>query len=254
MAMHATPTTRRRALAAGLLVIAGAASAARLAIGSDHQDTREVELDNPKLDMTDVYAFPGSAPGRIVLVMDSRAFLTPGATAADASFDPDLLYQFKIDNSATIDGVEEKVIQVTFSGTGADQEVTVRGPVAPPVQGATANEIADVSAAVSGPINTSLGSSDGIQVFAGARDDPFFIDLEAAFCILPDRRPEQGPLGKSGPGCALQANPAPPFYFRNPGVNYVEGFNVLSIMIELPSSMIEAGAQGKLGIWGTISR
>jgi hypothetical protein len=252
--MHATPTTRRRALAAGLLVIAGAAGAAGLAIGSDHQDTREVELDNPKLDMTDVYAFPGSAPGRIVLVMDSRAFLTPGATAADASFDPDLLYQFKIDNSATIDGVEEKVIQVTFSGTGSAQEVTVRGPVAPPVQGATANEIADVSAALSGPINTSLGSSDGIQVFAGARDDPFFIDLEAAFCILPDRRPEEGPLGKSGPGCALEASPAPPFYFRNPGVNYVEGFNVLSIVIELPSSMIESGAPGKLGIWGTISR
>ena len=29
----------------------------------------------------------------------------------------------------------------------------------------------------------------GGRVFAGPRDDPFFIDLEAAFCILPDRRP-----------------------------------------------------------------
>jgi hypothetical protein len=29
---------------------------------------------------------------------------------------------------------------------------------------------------------------------------------------------------------------------------------VLSIVIELPSSMIENGAPGKLGIWGTISR
>ena len=75
--MHATPTTRRRALAAGLLVIAGVGGAAGLAIGSDHQDTPEVEL-NPRQDMTDVYAFPGSAPGRIVLVMNSRAFLTPG--------------------------------------------------------------------------------------------------------------------------------------------------------------------------------
>jgi hypothetical protein len=254
MAMHVTPTLRRRALAAGLVVIAGAGGAAGIAIGSDHQDTREVELDNPRLDMTDVYTFPGSAPGRIVLVMDSRAFLTPGATAADASFDPDLLYQFKIDNSSTIDGAEEKVIQVTFSGTGADQQVEVRGPVDPPVQGATANEIADVSPPVTGPINTSLGSSDDIQVFAGARDDPFFLDLEAFFCILPDRRPEEGPLGKSGPGCALEPNPAAPFYFRNPGMNYLDGFNVLSIVIELPSSMLEAGAPGKLGIWGTISR
>jgi hypothetical protein len=37
-------------------------------------------------------------------------------------------------------------------------------------------------------------------------------------------------------------------------VNYVNGFNVNSIGIELPSSMIEGGAPGKLGIWGTISQ
>jgi hypothetical protein len=246
--MNARPTTRRRMLAAGLLVLAGAAGAAGLALGSDHQDTAEVEL-NPKMDMTDVYAFPGSSAGRIVLVMNSRAFLTPGAAAADASFDPDLLYQFKIDNDG--DAREDQVIQVTFSGTGADQQVEVRGPVAPPVQGATANELADVSPAVSGAINANLGSSDNLQVFAGPRDDPFFIDLEAAFCILPDRKPEGGALSQP---CALTPNPAAPFYFRDPGVNYVDGFNVLSIVVELPSSLIENGVPGKLGIWGTISR
>jgi len=248
--MNARPTTRRRMLAAGLLVLVGAVGAAGLAIGSDHQDTAEVEL-NPKMDMTDVYAFPGSTAGRIVLVMNSRAFLTPGATAADASFDPDLLYQFKIDNSSTPDGREDKVIQVTFSGTGAGQQVEVRGPVDPPVQGATDNEVADVSPAVTGLINTNLGSSGDIQAFAGPRDDPFFIDLEAAFCILPDRKPEGGPLSED---CALTPNPSAPFYFRDPGVNYVQGFNVLSIVVELPSSLIENGAPGKLGIWGTISR
>jgi hypothetical protein len=248
MAMHATPTTRRRALAAGLLVIAGAGGAAGLAIGSDHQDTPEVEL-NPRQDMTDVYAFPGSGPGRIVLVMNSRAFLTPGATAADASFDPDLLYQFKVDNDG--DAREDRVIQVTFSGSGAEQQVEVLGPVAPPVQGAMMNEVADVSPAVSGATNTPLGSSSDLQVFAGPRDDPFFLDLEAAFCILPDRKPVGGPLAAP---CALTPNPSAPFYFRNPGINYIQGFNVLSIVVELPSSMLENGAPGKLGIWGTISR
>jgi hypothetical protein len=104
---------------------------------------------------------------------------------------------------------------------------------------------------VSGRINSNLGSASGIQVFAGPRDDPFFIDLEAAFCILPDRRPVGGPLSQP---CALAPSPSAPFYFRNPGVDYVDGFNVLSLVIELPSSMIENGAPGKLGIWGTISR
>jgi hypothetical protein len=246
--MHATPTGRRRALAAGLLVITGAGSAVGLAIGSDHQDTPEVEL-NPRMDMTDVYAFPGSAPGRIVLVMNSRAFLTPGATAADASFDPDLLYQFKVDHDG--DAREDRVIQVTFTGSGAEQQVEVRGPVAPPVQGAMMNEVSDVSPALSGATNTPLGSSADLQVFAGPRDDPFFLDLEAAFCILPDRKPVGGPLAEP---CALTPTPSAPFYFRNPGVNYIQGFNVLSIVVELPSSTLENGAAGKLGIWGTISR
>ncbi len=246
--MSFTPTPPRRILAAGLFVLAGAAGAAGIAIGSDHQDTPEVEL-NPKMDMTDVYAFPGSSAGRIALVMNSRAFLTPGATAADASFDPDLLYQFKIDNDG--DAVEDRVIQVTFSGSGGDQQVAVRGPVDPPVQGAMMNQVADVSPDVSGAINTPLGTSTDLQVFTGPRDDPFFIDLEAAFCILPDRKPVGGAL--SAP-CALPSNPTAPFYFRTPGVNYVQGFNVLSIVVELPSALLENGAPGKLGIWGTISR
>jgi Domain of unknown function (DUF4331) len=241
--------TRGKAAAAGLVVLAGAAALARVALGSDHQDTPLVEL-NPTQDMTDVYAFPGSAPGRIALVLNSRAFLTPAQTAG-ASFDNSLLYQFKIDNNS--DAKEDKVIEVTFSGTGANQTVEVRGPIAPPVQGAMGNKVSTTAPTVSGKINTVLGSSSGMQVFAGPRDDPFFIDLEAAFCILPDRKPVTGPLAGT---CALTPNPSAPFFFRPAGqaVNYVKGFNVLSIVVELPSSMIENGTPGKLGIWGTISR
>jgi Domain of unknown function (DUF4331) len=241
--------TRGRAAIAGLVVLAGAAALVRVALGSDHQDTPLVEL-NPTQDMTDVYAFPGSTPGRIALVLNSRAFLTPAQTAG-ASFDNSLLYQFKIDNNG--DAKEDKVIQVTFSGTGANQTVEVRGPIVPPVQGAMGNKVSSEAPTVSGNINTVLGSSSGMQVFAGPRDDPFFIDLEAAFCILPDRKPVTGPLAGT---CALTPNPSAPFFFRPAGqaVNYVKGFNVLSIVVELPSSMIENGTPGKLGIWGTISR
>jgi hypothetical protein len=240
--------TGRRVLVASALV-AAAASAGRLAVGSDHQDTPLVEL-NPTQDMTDVYAFPGSTPGRIVLVLNSWAFLTPAQTTAGATFDNSLLYQFKIDNTG--DAKEDKVIQVTFDGTGANQTVSVRGPVAPPVQGAMGNKVAAVAPAVTGPVNTVLGSPTGIQVFAGPRDDPFFIDLEAFFCVLPDRKPVTGPLASA---CALTPNPSAPFFFRPAGhaVDYVKGFNVLSIVIELPNSMIENGAPGKLGIWGPIS-
>jgi hypothetical protein len=243
----ASLTGRRALAAAGAALALAAAGAVRIAVGSDHQDTPLVEL-NAEQDLTDVYAFPGSAPGRIALVLNSRAFLTPAQTAG-ASFDPNLLYQFKIDNDG--DALEDQVIQVTFSGTGSSQQVQVRGPVAPPVVGAMQNEVADVSPAVSGALNTTLGSSTGLQAFAGPRDDPFFIDLEAAFCVLPDRKPSTGTLGQP---CALTANPSAPFFFRNPGINYVAGFNVLSIVVELPSSQIENSGPGRLGVWGTISR
>ena len=246
--MHPRFTTHRRALVAGLLVAAGAAGTTVLATGSDHQDTPDVEL-NPKMDMTDVYVFPGSAPGRIVLVMNSRAFLTP-AQAADpvqGSFDPDLLYQFKIDNNN--DRVEDRVIQVTFTGEGTGQQVELRGPVAPPVVGAMMNEVADVAPAAAGAVRSSLGTPDGVQLFAGPRDDPFFIDLEAAFCILPDRKPVTGEL--AGP-CELDG--IPPFRPAGQAINYVAGYNVLSVVVELPSALVEGGAPGQLNIWGTINR
>jgi hypothetical protein len=248
--MQLRSTAPRWALVAGLITVGTLASVARHATGSDHQDTPFVEL-NPKTDLTDVYAFPGAA-GRTVLAMDTRAFLTPAEATdpAQASFDDDLLYQFKIDTDG--DALEDKVIQVSFTGEGAAQQVQVRGPMAPPVRGAMRNEVADVTPAVTGSLNTALGSPTGMQVFAGPRDDPFFIDLEAAFCILPDRRPVGGPLSQS---CALTpAQPGTPFYFRTPGINYVSGFNVNAIVIELPTAMLEGSAPGRLGIWGTISQ
>ena len=236
--------SRSRLLAAIAAGTALAAGATTLAIGSDHQDTPEVEL-NAKMDMTDVYAFPGTGTDRIALVMNSRAFLTPAQTSG-ASFDRDLLYQFKIDNNG--DAIEDKVIQVVFTGTGAHQKVKVYGPIDPPVVGAMMNTVADATPTVTGAINTEL-SAGSMQVFAGPRDDPFFIDLEAAFCILPDRRPVTGPL--SSP-CQLPGGAA----FRPAGQaqNYVAGFNVMSIVIELPESQLTAGGNARIGIWGTISR
>jgi hypothetical protein len=63
-------------------------------------------------------------------------------------------------------------------------------------------------------INTSLGSASGTQAFAGPRDDSFFIDLEAAFCILPDRKPVGGravrTLRAAGQSIARRSTSVPP--------------------------------------------
>src|ERR1051325_5770474 len=127
----------RRTIAVAVAAIAVAGAGISVARASDHQDNPLVEL-NPAMDMTDVYAFPGSSPDRVVLVMNTWAFLTP-AQASNSGFDPNLLYQFKIDNTG--DAKEDRVIQVTFTGTGANQTVEVRGPVTPPVVGAMNNTV-----------------------------------------------------------------------------------------------------------------
>jgi hypothetical protein len=233
-----------RLLVAGLVVALGVGVlTTRHVLASDHQDSPDVEL-NPSMDMTDFYAFPGSSSGRIALVLNSWAFLTPAETPS-TSFDPNLLYQFKIDNTG--DAKEDLVMQVVFTGTGANQTVSLYGPIAPPVVGAMQNTLSTSKPVLTGKVNTMLGSNTGIQLFAGARSDPFFIDLEQFFRILPDRKPVTGPLAQL-PSTQSATS------FRNPGVDYVAGHNVLSIVVELPTSMLTAGGNTKIGLWGTISR
>ena len=233
-------------LGTALVVSAGTLGIAlRTSLASDHQDTPEVEL-HPRLDINDVYAFPGSNANRIALVLTTSSPLTPAASAG-AVFDPDILYQIKVDNTG--DGVEDLVLQFTFDGDGAGQQVTLRGPVAP-VQTGRINTIVASGTTVSGPINTALGSGAGVQLFAGLSDDPFYIDLEQFFKIIPDRAPVQGPLSKIGPKPEASA-------FRNPGIDYLRNFNALGIVVELPESMLLApnsGTDPKLGIWATTSR
>ena len=217
----------------------------RAARASDHQDNPLVEL-NPAMDMSDFYAFPGSAADRIVLAMNTRPLLTPAQTPG-ASFDPNILYQFKIDNSG--DAREDKVIQVTFRGTGASQTVEVRGPMAPPVVGGMMNTVSTSTPTVTGSINQVIGTASGIQVYAGAREDPFFLDLEQFLRILPDRKPSTGPLS------LIPDSPtAGTFRTAAAAVDALKGSNVLSIVIELPTSQLTAGGAAKLGLWGTTSR
>jgi hypothetical protein len=240
--------SRSAAFTIGALLLTGAGSlgvALRSSLASDHQDTPEVEL-HPRLDINDVYAFPGSNANRIALVLTTSSPLTPAASVG-ATFDPDILYQIKIDNTG--DGVEDVVFQFTFDGEGAAQQVTLRGPVAPQQSGRL-NTIITSGPTLSGSTNSVLGSADGVQLFAGLRDDPFYIDLEQFFKIIPDRAPVQGPLSKIGPKPEASA-------FRNPGVDFLRGINALGIVVELPESMIlspNTGSDPKLGIWATTSR
>lgn len=236
------PSLRSRVLTTAFVLTGIAAlGVAQRMYASDHMDTPEVEL-NPRADINDLYVFPGSSADRIALVLTTSSPIA----GRSASFDPNLLYQIKVDNTG--DAVEDLVFQVTFDGgEGAEQRYSVRGPIAPSMTGVR-NTVITTGPILTGRVGNTVGSSPGTQVFVGLRADPFVIDLEQFFNIIPDRRPSRGPL-------SIQNGP-PATSFRSPGIDFLRPFNSLAIAIELPKSQLlsNTGADAKFGAWSTISR
>lgn len=232
-------------LAAGVVIALAAAGVVR---ASDHQDTPTVEL-NPSFDVNDVYAFPSPVKGRTVLAVSTASPITPAGTAK-ATFGTrnKELYQIKVDNNG--DAMEDLVFQLTFTGPAGNQRVALRGPMKPNEVG-TANTLLRGEPTLSGPVNQVLGKSNGIQLFTGPRDDPFFLDLEYFFRIVPDRKPVGGPLSQ-----LPQTPSATSFRPTGQAQDYIKGFNDLAIVLELPTSMLVANplSPSRFGVWATTSR
>jgi hypothetical protein len=206
---------------------------------ADHRDAPSIDED-PRADINDIYAFVNPNNGNIVLGMTVNPFQFGGAPAVD--FSPDVLYQFKIDNDG--DYKEDLVIQASFSSTQpSTQSVTIYGPAAP-VQnadtiasgGAISLRLPASTKLISGPANDgSITSANGVKVFAGPRDDPFFFDLTYIFR-------------------ALGFQPGGPLTTRPPGIDFFAGVNVSIWAVELPASMLTKTPGKPIHIWSTTSR
>lgn len=224
------PPLRRRAA----LSLAAATALGLGAIGyvaaSDHKDG-PITTENPAIDIADMYAFRSPAdPGKVVLVMTVHGFIPP-AEAGSVSFDPNLLYQFKIDTNG--DAVADRVIQAQASGTGAGQTVEFRGPAAPLTTGSESRLLtaeSPVRVRFTSTGEPEVASGGGMRVFAGVRDDPFFFDFA---------RYQQIDAGKAEG-------------FRNPGLDTFAGTNVLALVVEVPASAL--GANPEIGVWATVGR
>jgi hypothetical protein len=217
---------------------------------ADHRDAPTVD-GIPQGDVTDLFAFlDPNNPDDVVLIMNVNPFSVP-AELPGYAFSNDLLYQFKIDNTG--DAVEDLVIEVIFTTTSAGQMVKVFGPTKPQVTGARAVP-PQGQPSVLGAVNTVLSGNGGMTVFAGTRDDPFVTDVGQLFRILTGaqdvfRDYPNAPLLGHLRGRALLPTPVG----GNSGVDGFGGFNVSSIQVELPASMIK-GATSEVNIWATVSR
>jgi len=227
----------RGALLIGLLAIAAPALLIHRGFSSDHADTPNI-FANPGEDISDVFMFPSPTnSNNVVLVMNVHPLIGPGM-GLSTYFDPNVLYQLKIDNTG--DGVEDLVIQARFGQPGANQTVSIAGPLKPSTTGSF--NISEKAFATTGTINSAFSPTPGMQVFCGAREDPFFFDLDQFFTILPDRAtPITGtPIANPNAPQASSWRPAPGPGVVNPAQDFlsVHQFNVLSIVIELPRTML----------------
>ncbi|AYB34581.1 DUF4331 family protein [Chryseolinea soli] len=223
--MKAKTKDLRRGLAALLAI--GVISSATYLIAADHIDAPAVT--GKASDITDFYAFESpSNSSNLVFVVNTQGLLAPTATAA-AAFDSDVMLEVNVDNSSAKDNMEDLVLQVTFE----NGKVQVYGPVAPIEKGlnstlvTTGNKVeAGISTYAGSPMT---GEANGIKVFAGPRDDPFFFDLDQFKKVIA--------------GTATG--------FNNPGTDTFAGTNVMSVVIELPKSLLGSGT---INAWATTNR
>lgn len=223
------------------------------ALAADHRDSPTADA-NGEGDITDVFAFldPNDA-SQLVLIMNVNPLAVPAEP--NYRFAPNILYQFKVANGQR--AVEDLVVQAVFANVptttcASGQMINIYGPSKPPSAG-TINGVLNQPPTATGCTGQTFQQSN-LQVFAGLRADPFVADPGQLFRILANNQD----LFRDFPGSALgplRGRPVRPN--RISGVDAFGGFNVTSIIIELPKSAVAGsgflGLKGLVGIWGTTS-
>jgi len=201
-------------------------------------------------DITDVYAFRSPTnSANTVLVLNVNGVASPGEVAPgpDRTFARGapavgntkfVLYDLNIDNDG--DAVADIVLSTRFGAPQADgvQELEVRnnGKLLIPKDLGRSTGFSEATPYVA--------TSDGVSVFAGQRDDPFFFDLLGFLNITKaldafglDNDPNNN--AESFVGC------------MTPRSDFFLGRNVSSIVLEVPSSILTGGGDSSIGVWGT---
>jgi hypothetical protein len=176
-------------------------------------------LAEPSLDITDAYAFPSpERPGQLVLVMNTLPFAQPSARFSDG-----LVYRFRLrpvaaaardDPAPFAVGAEEFTFDCLFSAP-----MSGSGASGPNQDGACTTSAGET---VSFSVDDERGgSAHGVRVFAGPRWDPFIMDAPAAL--------ETIATGKLA--------------FTDPGRIFLDGKNVLSLVVEVDCARLLGGAE-----------
>ncbi len=203
-----------------ILGIGALAIASFFMVAADHIDAPAVASGTA--DITDFYAFQAEDPNNVVFVANVQGLLSPSATAS-AAFDENVLIEFNIDTTG--DNVEDLVLQAI----PRDGRMYFFGPTIPGsvgVDSAIETNATQTSVAISAYGEAATATTNaGMKFFAGPRDDPFFMDFAQ--------------YGEIIAGNATG--------FNSPGVDTFKGTNVMSIVVEVPKTMV--GGSGTINTW-----
>jgi len=205
-----------------VLGIGVVAAASFFIVAADHIDAPAVQGGTS--DITDFYAFQAENTNNLVFVANVQGLISPDATG-DAAFDESVLVEINIDTDG--DNIEDLVIQAIPK----DGKMYFFGPVAPSQTGlnstiaTTDSNTGWVDITAYGAEASTETNAMGMKFFAGPRDDPFFMDFAQYSAIIA--------------GTATG--------FNNPGADTFAGSNVMSIVVEVPKSMI--GGSGTINTW-----
>ncbi len=242
---------------------------------SSHREAPLISKD-PGADNTDLYAFVSpDKPDTVTIIANYIPLEEPAGGPNFATFDDDVLYEIKIDNSG--DGKEDITYQFRFKTKVRNPNTFLYnvGPISSlDDKNWNMPQYYDVTRIKNGksskigndiptpPVNVGPRStpnyealaaaavrkiSDNTMVFAGQRDDPFFVDLGSIF-DLGGLRPFNGahliPLATA------------------PGVDGVGGYNTHTIAIQVPiKDLTSTGKKPKaddpaaaIGIYASASR
>jgi len=205
-----------------VLGIGVVAAASVFILAADHIDAPAVQGGTS--DITDFYAFQAENTNNLVFVANVQGLISPSASA-DAAFDESVLVEINIDTDG--DNIEDMVIQAI----PRDGKMYFFGPVAPSQTGlnstiaTTATNTGWVDITTYGEAAVTETNAMGMTFFAGPRDDPFFMDFAQYSAII----------AGTADG------------FNDPGADTFAGSNVMSIVVEVPKSMI--GGSGTINTW-----
>lgn len=224
-----------------------------IATDADHRDGSAlgppgVTITNSRNDINDVYIFqsPTNA-SNTVMIMDVSPF---SSTGTPNTFVPGVLYDFRIANRDILNTTDDVVIRVAFGPPDPDagnrQDVSVRALPAARFAGSggvIAKGFTGENIVVRGIDN------DGTALFRAAEhDDPFFFDAGGFNALLNSTTAVDGVVAGSFPRGTGTFGPGGTPNYDAP--NFFAGANTLSIILEIPSSLLTAPGSDAIGFWG----